>query len=155
MESEQRIVVGTEMLRERLAGYCLVEHATDRHAIDVRRLDAEANDAAREMIHHNHNPVALKRNRFTSEQIDSPQAVLHLADEREPGWSLGSGGRSEVLSEDAMHDVLVDLDAERISHLLSDSRTTEAWIAVLHFEDRCDEFLRGPFRPLVSDGLGA
>jgi hypothetical protein len=26
---------------------------------------------------------------------------------------------------------------------------------VLHFEDRCDEFLRGPFRPLVSDGLGA
>jgi hypothetical protein len=52
-----------------------------------------------------------------------------------------------VLSEDATHDVIVDLDAERISHLLSNARTTEAWIAVLHFEDRRDEFLRGPFRP--------
>ena len=155
MESEQRIVFGTEMLRERLAGYCLVEHATYRHAIDVRRLDAEANDAAREMIHHNHDPVALKYNRFTSEQIDTPQAVLHVADEREPGWALGSGGRSEVLSEDATHDVLVDLDAERMSHLLGNARTTEAWIAVLHFEDRCDEFLRGVLSALVSDGLGA
>jgi hypothetical protein len=47
MESEQRIVVGTEMLRERLAGYCLVEHATERHAIDVRRLGADADDPSR------------------------------------------------------------------------------------------------------------
>src|SRR5471032_1789319 len=124
MESEQRIVVGTEMVRERLAGYCVVQQATERHAIDVRRLDAEANDAAREMIHHQHDPVALKHNRFTVEQIDTPQAVLHVADEREPGWALGSRGRSEVLSEDATHDVLVDLDAERMSHLLGDARTT-------------------------------
>jgi len=34
-----------------------------------------------------------------------------------------------------------------MSHLLGNARTTEARIAVLHFEDRCDEFLRGPFRP--------
>src|SRR5450631_1047411 len=147
MESEQRIVVGTEMLRERLAGYCLVEHATDRHAVEVCRLDTEANDAAREVIHHQHDPVALKHNRFTSEQIDTPQAVLHVSDEREPGGSLGSGGRSEVLSENATHDVLVDLDAERMSNLLRNARATEARIAVLHFEDRRDEFLRGPFRP--------
>jgi len=154
MESEQRIVVGTEMLRERLSGYCLVEHATDRHAIDVRRLDAEANDAAREMIHHNHDPVTLEHNRFTLEQIDSPQAVLHVADERAPRWALGSGGRSEVLSEDATHNVLVDLDAERMNHLLGNAWTTEAWIAVLHFEDRGDEFLRGPLRPCSLTGLG-
>jgi len=70
------------------------------------------------------------------------------------GWVLGSGGTSEVLSEDATHDVLVDLDAERMSHLLSNARTTEAWIAVLHFEDRCDEFLRGPFRPWSLTGSG-
>jgi hypothetical protein len=154
MEAEQRIVVGTEMLRERLSRSGLVKHATDRHAIDVSRLDANADDPACEQIHDDHDPVALEHNRFTSEQIDAPQAVLHISDGREPERSLGSGGSSEVLSEDATHDVLVDLDAERKSHLLGNARTTEAWIAVLHFEDRCDEFLRGPFRPWSLTGSG-
>jgi hypothetical protein len=58
------------------------------------------------------------------------------------------------LSEDATHDVLVDLDAERMIHLLGNARATEARIAVLHFEDRCDEFLRGPFRPWSLTGSG-
>jgi hypothetical protein len=54
--------------------------------------------------------------------------------------SLISGGRSEMPSEDAAHDVFVDLDAKCVSNLLGNSRTTEARIAVLHFEDRRDEF---------------
>ena len=144
MESEQRIVVRTQMLREPLSRCGVVEHATSRHAIDVRRLDADTDDPAREMIHHNHDPIALEHNGLTSEQIDAPQAVLHVADEREPGGSLISGGRSEMPSEDAAHDVFVDLDAKRVSNLLGNSRTTEARIAVLHFEDRRDEILRGP-----------
>jgi hypothetical protein len=37
--------------------------------------------------------------------------------------------------------------AERMSHLLRNARAIEARIAALHFEDRCDELLRGPFRP--------
>jgi hypothetical protein len=118
----------------------VIEHATDRHAIDVSRRDAEADDLAREMIHHNHDPVALEHNGLTSEQIDAPQAVLHVADDREPGGSLISGGRSEMPSEEAAHDVFVDLDAKCVSNLLGNSRTTEARIAVLHFEDRRDEF---------------
>ena len=63
-------------------------------------------------------------------------------------------------SKDAAHDVFVDLDAKRVRNLLGNSRTTEARIAVLHFEDRRDEFLRGPFPPLslpcrvpIFDGL--
>jgi len=57
-------------------------------------------------------------------------------------------------SENAAHDILVDLDAERMSHLLGNARTAEARIAVLHFEDRRDEFLRVAgvnyfFRPAV------
>lgn len=57
-------------------------------------------------------------------------------------------------SENTAHDVFVDLDAERMSHLLGNARTTEAWIAVLHFEDRCDEILRGPSRPWSLTGSG-
>ena len=52
-----------------------------------------------------------------------------------------------MLSEDAPHDIPVDLDAERMGNLLDNARTTEARIAMLHFEDRRDEILRGPFRP--------
>jgi hypothetical protein len=99
----------------------LVKHATDGHAIDVSRLDAD--DPAREQIHNDHDPVALEHNRFTSGQIDAPKAVLHVSDEREPGESLISGGRSEMPSENAAHDFLVDLDAKRVSNLLGNSRT--------------------------------
>jgi hypothetical protein len=57
-------------------------------------------------------------------------------------------------SEDAAHDIFVDLDAKRVSHLLGNSRTPESRIAVLHFEDRRDEFLRGPFGPWSLTGSG-
>jgi hypothetical protein len=154
MESEQRIVVRAQMLRKRLSRYGVVEHATDRHAVDVRRLDANADEPACEQIHYDNDPVALEHDGLTSEQIDAPQAVLHVSDEREPGGSLISGGRSEMPSEDAAHNVFVDLDAERVRNLLGNSRTPESRIAALHFEDRRDEFLRGPFGPCSLTGSG-
>src|SRR5450755_2747399 len=135
------------MFRERLSRYGSVEYATDRHAVEVCRLDADADDPACEEIHDNHDPVAPEHNGLTSEQIDAPQTVLHVSDEREPGWTIASRGTSEMLSEDAAHDVFVDLDPKRVRNLLGNSRTTEARIAVLHFQDRRDEFLRGPFGP--------
>ena len=90
MESEQRIVVRAEMLREPLSRCGVVEHATSRDAIDVRRLGADADDPAREEIHDDHDPVALENNRFTTEQIDVPQAVRCVSDEGEPGWTIAA-----------------------------------------------------------------
>jgi hypothetical protein len=46
-----------------------------------------------------------------------------------------------VLSEDAAHHILADVDTERMGNLLSNSRATEARIVVLQFKDRRDEFL--------------
>jgi hypothetical protein len=57
-------------------------------------------------------------------------------------------------SEDAAHDIFVDLDAKRVSNLLGNSRTPELRIAALHFEDRRDELLRGPFGPWSLTGSG-
>jgi hypothetical protein len=59
-----------------------------------------------------------------------------------------------VLSEDAAHDIFVDLDAKRVSNLLGNARTPESRIAALHFEDRRDELLRGPFGPWSLTGSG-
>src|SRR5450631_1592599 len=94
------------MFRVRLSRSGLVKHATDRHAVEVCRIDDDADDPALEQIHDDHDPVALEHNRFTSEQIDAPQAVFHVSDEREPGGSLISGGRSQMPGEDAAHDIL-------------------------------------------------
>jgi hypothetical protein len=41
-----------------------------------------------------------------------------------------------------------------MSHLPGNARTAEARIAALHFEDRRDEFLRGPFGTWPSPGSG-
>jgi hypothetical protein len=57
-------------------------------------------------------------------------------------------------SEDAADDIFVDLDAKRVSNLLGNSRTPESRIVALHFEDRRDEFLRGPFGPWSLTGSG-
>jgi hypothetical protein len=50
-------------------------------------------------------------------------------------------------SEDAAHDIFVNLDAKRVSNLPGNARTPESRIAALHFENRRDEFLRRPFGP--------
>ena len=67
MEAEQRVVVRTEMFRERLAGYGVVEHSTDRHAVDVSPVHAAADDPACEQIHDYRDPVALEQDGFASE----------------------------------------------------------------------------------------
>ena len=141
MESKQWVVVRTHVLRERLARSGVIEHATDRHAVDVSRRNTEADDPAREEIHDDHDPVALENNRFTTEQIDVPQAVRCVSDEREPGWTIASRGTSEMLSEDAAHHILADVDTECMGNLLSNSRAPESRITALHLENRGDEFL--------------
>ena len=58
VETKQRIVVGAQMPRKRPSGDYLVEHPANRHAAQVSALNAEAEDAAREHVHHHHDPVA-------------------------------------------------------------------------------------------------
>ncbi len=141
MESKQWVVVRTHMLRERLSRSGVIEHATDRHAVDGSWRNAEADDPAREEIHDDQDPVAPEGDRFASEQIDAPQAVRCISDEGEPGWTISSGGTSEMLSEDAAHHILADVDTECMGNLLRNSRAPESRIAALHLENRGDEFL--------------
>ena len=72
----------------------------------MSRRNAEADDSEREEIHDDQDPVALENNRFTSEQIDAPQAVRCVSDEGEPGWTIAFRGTWEMLSEDAAHNIL-------------------------------------------------
>jgi hypothetical protein len=57
-----------------------------------------------------------------------------------------------MLSEDAAHHILADVDTECMGNLLSNSRAPESRIAALHLENRGDEFLCGPFGPWAPTG---
>src|SRR5450631_652988 len=140
------------MFRERLSRFGVVKHSTDRHAVDVSRSHAEADDPACQEIHDGHDPVAIEHDGFASKEIDAPQAVLHVSDEREPRWTIATGRRSEAPSKDTTHHILANFDTERMSNLLGNSRAPESRIAALHLENRGDEFLRGPFGPWTPTG---
>src|SRR6202521_4998285 len=63
-------------VRQRLTCSGAIEHPAHGHTIDISRRDTEANDAAREDVHHDHDPVALQQDRFAAEQVYAPQAIL-------------------------------------------------------------------------------
>jgi len=82
-----------------------------------------------------------------AEQIQAPEAVLGLGDQRQPGGATGAGVIwLVVLGEHAAHDIFIDVDAEGVSDLLRDAQIAELGIASLHFDNGCDELRGGAFR---------
>jgi len=147
VEPIERIVVGAEVVRQpALASNGAVEHPTERDTIDRSRMDAEPNDPARVLIHNDQNPVGPQRGRLTAEQIYTPEAVFHVAQESQPGRTTGALPRPVVMGQNPSNHVLVDWDVERQGDLLCDSRTAPVGITLLHFHDRTDEFCARSFR---------
>ena len=65
-----------------------------------------------------------------------------MTDDGQPRGSAIGWGRAVVLGENTPHQVLVDLDAERLGELLGDSGAAKARVARLHLDDGVDELLR-------------
>ena len=147
MEPIKRIVIGTEVPRHpALPSNGTVEHPTKCGTIDRSRMDAEADDPARVLIHDHKDPMGPQRSRFAPEQIHAPEAVFHVPQERQPGGAIGVLCRSVVTGENPANDVFVDLDVERQGDLLCDSRTAPVGITLLHFDHQMDEFRARSFR---------
>jgi len=147
VEPIERIVVRAQVVRQpAMPSNGAVEHATECDTIDRARLDAEPNDPAGVLIHDDQDPVGPQRGRLTPEQIDAPEAVFHVAQERQPGGTTGGLSRPVVMGENPSNHVLVDGDVERQGHLLCDSRTAPVGITLLHIDDRTDEFCARSFR---------
>ena len=151
VESKQRIVVGTQVLRRRLAGNGVIEHPTYGYAVNVSGFDTEADDATCEHVHHDHDPVTPQEYGFASEQVDAPEAILDVPDKCKPGRAVSSGvTRPVVLREHAADNILVNLNAEGMSDLLRDADTAELGIAALRLDD-CRNKLGGwTFRARLS-----
>ena len=142
-----RIVVGAEVLRHpALPANGAVEHSTKGDTIDRACVDAEANDPSRVLIHNDQDPVGPQRGRLAPEQIHTPEAVFHVAQESQPGGTPGVPSRPVVMGENPSNHVFIDLDVKRQGDLLGDSRTAPAGITLLHVDDRIDEFCTRSFR---------
>ena len=117
-------------------------------------MDTEPQDAARELIHDDQDPVSPQGGRFASEQIYTPEAVLELPNEGQPGWTPGGRFRSVVTGENPSNHVLVDGDGESQGNLLSDARTAPGGIALLHLDNGFKEFFVGSFGAGPTPALG-
>ena len=90
-----------------------VEHPTKCATIDRPGMDAESNNPARILIHDDQDPVGPQRSRLAPEEINTPEAVLHVAQESQPGRTIGVLSRLVVTGENPANDVFVDLEMER------------------------------------------
>jgi len=102
--------------------------ATESDTIDRAGMDAEPNDPARALIHDDQDPVGPQGGRLTPEQIHTPEAVFHVAQESQPRGTTGVLAGLVVIGENPSNHVFVDLDVERQGDLLCDSRTAPVGI---------------------------
>ena len=148
VKAEKRIVIGTEVFWFALPGGGSIEHSARRHAIDACGADAKADDTTGEDVHDEQDPMASQDDLFNAKQIDTPDAVLRLSDQGQPGRTIGMRLGSRVYGQHAARDTFVDLDAKSVSDLLGDADTTEFRIADLN--DGRDELLGRAFRARLS-----
>ena len=78
VESVQRIMVGAEVSRRRLATNRSIEHLAPGHAIHDAAVHAEAHDAPGTVVHHNQRPMGAQCRRFAPKQIKTPQTVFRV-----------------------------------------------------------------------------
>ena len=127
-------------------GRSSVEHSTQPHAIHRAAVHAEADDAPRELVHHHEHPVCTQDGRFASKQIDAPQTVLRVPEDREPRRSRRVWFRPVPDGENASHHILVHGNPESQGDLLRDPRATPGRISSFHVDDSGDDLLTGSLR---------
>ena len=68
--------------------------------------------------------MAAQKDGFNAQEIDTPDAVLRVSDECQPGRTIGTRLGSKMFGKHPPHDIFVDLDAKGVSDLLGDADTT-------------------------------
>src|SRR5260370_37752688 len=81
---EQRIMIGTEMSRRAPTMNGGVEHATEVGAVDRAAVQADSDEATRELVHHHEHPVASEHDRLAAKAVHTPQPVSLPSDEKQP-----------------------------------------------------------------------
>ena len=75
-------MIGTDVSRRALTADGLVEHPAKRYPIHSAKMNTKTDDPPGELIHDDEDPVRPQDDGFTPKQIDAPQAVFRVTDER-------------------------------------------------------------------------
>src|SRR6516165_8193033 len=123
-----------------------VEHAADIDAGAGSAVHADANEATRELVHDDQYPISPQHDGLAAKKVDTPEGVGGVSDERQPRGPRSARGRAIVFRQHAVHDVLVDVDPERLADDAGNPWTAEPRIARLELDDGLDERLARPLR---------
>ena len=146
MGFEQRVMIRTEMSRCPLPVSGGVEHAAEAGRVDRPAVYTEADQAPRALVHDHEHPVTLEHDGLAAKQVDAPETVRRVTDERQPGRPGAARGGSIVFRQHASDDVLVDVDAERPRDDACNAWTAEPRISRFELNDRPDERVARPLR---------
>ena len=145
VEPEQRIMIGTEPRGQPLLGNGLIEHAAERWPIDGNRLHPKTDDAAGKLIHDDQDPVTPQQDRFGPEQVQAPETVFGMTQEREPRRSVVTAVGAVVRGQHSADHIFVEVEAKDLGQVLGDLWAAKSGIAPLEFTNGSDQFRRGPF----------
>src|SRR5215468_5607210 len=82
MRLKEGIMIGAQMPRHAVTPDGGVEHAAQVDRRDIARMHAEAHQTTRELIHDHEHPIGPQYEGFAAKQVDAPEAVCRVADER-------------------------------------------------------------------------
>jgi hypothetical protein len=137
-------MIGTEVLWQRpLADNGAMEHPTESDAIDRSGMHPKADDPARILIHYDEDPVSPQDCRLAAKEIDTPEAVLGVPDESQPGGPAGMRHGSVIGGQDTPDHVFIYGNAKSLGNLLSDTRAAPGWNASFCVDHGIDEFFGG------------
>ena len=91
-------------------------------------MDTKANDAARKLIHHHKHPVALYKDGFAAEQINTPEAVFCVSREGQPRW-LTTRSWPVIGYEDTSDNIFINTSGKGTVDLLGDPWAAKTWVA--------------------------
>jgi hypothetical protein len=131
VEPEQRIMIGTEPRGQPLLGNGLVEHAAERWPIDGHGLHPKTDDPAGELIHDDQDPLTPQQDRFGPEQVQAPEAVFGMTQEREPRRSVAPAFGATVCGQNSADHVCFDVEVKGLGQVLRDLQAAKLGIARL------------------------
>jgi hypothetical protein len=136
-------MIGTEPRGQPLLGNGLIEHAAERWPIDGNGLHPKAEDPAGKLIQDDQDPVTPQQDRFDPEQVQAPEAVFGMAQEREPRRSVVTAFGQVVCGQNPPNHIFVEVDVKGLGQVLGELRAAKSGIAPLEFTDGSDQFRWG------------
>jgi len=92
------------------------------------------------LIHDDQNPVTPQEDRFGPEQVQAPETVFGMTQEREPRGSVVTAFGAVVCGQNSADHIFVEVDAKGLGQVLRNLRAAKSGVAPLEFTDGSDQF---------------